>query len=445
MNVVMVGSGYVGLVSGACFAEMGNTVTCVDVNKDKIDGLKKGVVPIYEPGLEELIKENIEKNSISFSTSLKESLHDAHLVFIAVGTPQGEDGSADLQYVLSVANEIGSIIEAPLVVVNKSTVPVGTADLVRNEVQKALDVRGQQVEFSVVSNPEFLKEGAAIEDFLKPDRVVVGSDNEQSAQLMRELYKPFMLDRDRYFEMDLRSAELTKYAANAMLATKVSFMNEVSQIAERVGADINKVRVGIGSDSRIGYRFIFPGCGYGGSCFPKDVQALRRIGLDAGYTPRILTAVEDVNADQKKVLVERVKGRFGADLSGKSFAIWGLSFKPETDDMREAASITIVKELAAAGATLKLYDPKAKHEAQEFYLKEVSGLAYAGNKYDALNDCDAMLLVTEWKEFRSPDFAEIKKRLKQPIIIDGRNQYPADRLANEGFEYYQIGVPFQFP
>ena len=439
MNIAVIGTGYVGLVTGTCFSEMGNNVTCVDIDEKKIENLKKGIIPIYEPGLEPMVLENYKKGTLKFTTDIKEALENSDIVFIAVGTPMSEDGSADLQYVLAVAKDIGKYMTHYMVVVDKSTVPVGTADKVKETIQVELDKRGVNIPFDVVSNPEFLKEGAAISDFMKPDRVVIGAENEKAMEVMKELYRPFTMNHERFIGMDVRSAELTKYAANAMLATKISFMNEMSQIAERVGADINMVRHGIGSDSRIGYSFIYPGCGYGGSCFPKDVNALVKIAKNSGYEPKIIPAVEEVNAEQKLTLVRRVTQKFGEDLSGKTFAIWGLSFKPETDDMREAPSIVIIKELIKKGAKIKAYDPEAMKDSKEFWLKDVE-VEYADNKYDVLNDADAMLLITEWKEFRSPDFDEMKKRLKNPIIFDGRNQYNKDKMKKMGFEYYQIGV-----
>ncbi|WOE68760.1 UDP-glucose/GDP-mannose dehydrogenase family protein [Hydrogenimonas thermophila] len=441
MKLSMVGTGYVGLVTGTCFAEMGNSVICVDIDENKIEKLKQGIIPIYEPGLETMVKENYKKGTLQFTTDIKEALEKSDVIFIAVGTPQGEDGSADLQYVLKVAEDIGKYMTHKMIVVDKSTVPVGTADKVKETIQKELDKRGVNIPFEVVSNPEFLKEGSAIEDFMKPDRVVIGAENEDTLEVMKELYAPFTHNHERFIAMDVRSAEMTKYTANAILATKISFMNEIANICERVGADVNKVRIGIGSDKRIGYSFIYPGCGYGGSCFPKDVQALNKIALDAGYKPRIIQAVEEVNKDQKRVLAEKVIKRFGEDLNGKTFAIWGLSFKPETDDMREASSITIINELTKRGAKIKAYDPKAMDEAKEFYLKDNPNVEYTQSKYDALNGADAMLLVTEWKEFRSPDFDEMKQRLKNPIIFDGRNQYNIEKMNKKGFEYYQIGVP----
>jgi len=440
MKISVIGTGYVGLVSGVCFAEMGNSVTCVDIDEEKIASLNKGIVSIYELGLEEMLSDNYKIGTLKFSTNAKEAIANSKVTFIAVGTPMGEDGSADLQYVLSVAKSIGEYMQDYLVVVDKSTVPVGTAEKVKETIQKALDKRGVNIPFDVVSNPEFLKEGAAIQDFMRPDRVVVGADASKALDIMRELYAPFMKTRDRFISMDIKSAEMTKYAANAMLATKISFMNEIANICERVGADVNQVRHGIGSDSRIGYSFIYPGCGYGGSCFPKDVQALAKTAKDFGYEPKLLDAIELVNYAQKKVMSNKVIEYFGRDLSGKTFAIWGLAFKPETDDMREASAITIINELTALGAKVVAYDPKARHEAETFYLKDNKHVRYAENKYDALNDADAVILVTEWKEFRSPDFEEVKKRLKNPLFFDGRNQFDKKRMAELGFKYYQVGA-----
>lgn len=440
MKIAVIGTGYVGLVTGTCFAEMGNHVVCVDVDEKKIERLNQGIIPIYEPGLEQLVLDNAKKKTLEFSTSLSYALDKAVIAFIAVGTPMGEDGSADLRYVLAVASSIGQTMTSPLIVVDKSTVPVGTAHKVQQTIHHELTQRHLSLSFDVVSNPEFLKEGAAVEDFMKPDRVVVGVESEHALQIMKELYAPFTRNHERFIAMDVRSAEMTKYAANAMLATKISFMNEIANICERVGADVNKVRIGIGSDSRIGYSFIYPGCGYGGSCFPKDVQALAKTAKDYGYLPRILDAVEAVNYDQKKVISQKVIQRFGENLTNKTFAIWGLSFKPETDDMREASSITVINELCSRGATVVAYDPKAMHEAQTCYLVNIPSVHYATSKYEALKNADALILLTEWKEFRSPDFEEIKTILNTPIIFDGRNQYSMEKLALLGFEYHQIGV-----
>ena len=439
MKLSVIGTGYVGLVSGACFAEMGNHVTCVDINQQKVASLKNGQVPIYEPGLEDIVVKNYQKKSLHFTTNVKESLVDAQIVFIAVGTPMGEDGSADLQYVLQVASDIGKNMTNPLVVVDKSTVPVGTADKVKSVIVEELKKRREDIPFSVVSNPEFLKEGAAVDDFMRPDRVIIGADNQEAVATMRQLYQPFTMNQERLIAMDVRSAEMTKYAANAMLATKISFMNEMSNICEKLGADINKVREGIGSDKRIGYSFIYPGCGYGGSCFPKDVQALVKMADQNGYDAKLVRSVESVNARQKRVLVDKVVARFGEDLSGKMFALWGLAFKPETDDMREAPAITIVNELTAMGAVVQAYDPKAMNEAASFYLKGNDKITYCASSSEAAKGADALLLVTEWKEFRSPNFEELKSLLNSPVIFDGRNQYTNYKLENKGFEYYQIG------
>jgi UDPglucose 6-dehydrogenase len=439
MNITVIGSGYVGLVSGTCFAEMGNIVTCVDINEQKIESLKKGIVPIFEPGLAPMVLKNIEKNNLLFSTSLKESIQDAAIVFIAVGTPMDEDGSADLQYVTAVAKEIGQSMTKKLLVVDKSTVPVGTADKVKEVIQKELNKRNVSIEFDVVSNPEFLKEGDAISDFMKPDRVVIGAETAEAMDIMKQLYSPFFRTHDRFITMDIRSAEMTKYAANAMLATKISFMNEIANICEKVGADANKVRIGIGSDNRIGYSFIYPGVGYGGSCFPKDVQALKKIAEDYNYYPQLIEAVEKVNNRQKFSISNKIIERFGENLKGKIFALWGLAFKPGTDDMREAPAIYTIKELLKRGAKVKVYDPKAMEEAKTFYLKNVEGVEYFESKYEVLKNSEALILLTEWKEFRSPDFNEIESLLINPVIFDGRNQYNAFNLTQKGFEYYQIG------
>lgn len=440
MNLTVIGTGYVGLVSGTCFAEMGNTVTCIDVDTKKIENLKKGIIPIYEPGLEAMVLRNVKNKTLRFSTDLSKHLEKCDIAFIAVGTPMGEDGSADLQYVLQVASTIGQHMQHPLIIVDKSTVPVGTADKVRETIAAELDGRNMEIDFHVVSNPEFLKEGDAINDFMKPDRVVVGSDDETAAEKMRALYAPFFRSSmDRLITMDVRSAEMTKYVANAMLATKISFMNEIANICELVGADVNKVRIGIGSDSRIGYSFIYPGSGYGGSCFPKDVKALKKTAEENGYEARLIKAVEGVNDRQKLVIADKVINRFGEDLAGKTFAMWGLAFKPETDDMREAPAIYIAKELSSRGAKIQAYDPKAMQEAQHFYLKDLDGISYFNSKYETLQNADAMILLTEWKEFRSPDFEELKQQLITPVIFDGRNQYNHSSMIKRGFEYYQIG------
>ncbi len=438
MKLAVVGSGYVGLVTGACFAEMGNDVICVDNDQKKIELLQSGGIPIYEPGLEDLVKRNSAEGRLSFTTGLKSAVQSSQIIFIAVGTPPDQDGSADLQYVLAVAKEIALHMNGHKVVVDKSTVPVGTADLVRKEMQAVLDERKSDLTFELVSNPEFLKEGAAIDDFMKPDRVVVGVESEAAGALMRELYAPFNMNSDRVLVMSIRSAEMTKYAANAMLATKISFMNEIAVLCEKLGADVSEVRHGIGSDSRIGYKFIYPGVGYGGSCFPKDVKALIQMARQAGVEPRVLTAVEHRNELQKHVLIEKVKAYFGGQLSGKTFAVWGLSFKPQTDDMREAPSIVIIKGLVQAGARVIAYDPVAMEESKR-NLGNVPGLSYASNQYDALKGADALLLVTEWHQFRHPDFYRIKSLLSSPVIFDGRNQYDPHGLREQGFTYYGIG------
>lgn len=440
MKIAVIGTGYVGLVTGTCFSNMGNDVWCVDVDEAKIQRLQDGIIPIYEPGLESMVKNNYELGHLRFTTKIAEALNAANICFIAVGTPMGEDGSADLHYVLEVASEIGANMKHHMYVVDKSTVPVGTAKRVRAAIQEQLDKRGSDLTFDVISNPEFLKEGTAVGDCMRPDRIVIGADNDEAFAVMERLYMPYILNTENFIRMDIASAEMTKYTANAMLATKISFMNEISNICEKVGADVNKVRRGIGSDKRIGYSFIYAGCGYGGSCFPKDVQALISTSKQYGHTPYILQAVETVNANQKLVIPRKITERFGEDLTGLNFAVWGLAFKPDTDDMRQSAAITIINELTKRGAAVTAYDPKAIREAQECYLKGNDRVSYVTSKYTALNDADAMILITEWKEFRSPDLEEIKKRLKNPIIFDGRNQYDRKQLKEMGFEYYQIGV-----
>lgn len=440
MKIAVIGTGYVGLVTGTCFAEMGNKVWCVDVDETKIEKLKQGIIPIYEPGLEAMVKSNYKLKHLHFTTDINEALAESEVCFIAVGTPMGEDGSADLQYVMAVAANIGKGMVHHMYVVDKSTVPVGTAEMVRETIQAELDKRNSDLTFDVISNPEFLKEGTAVSDCMKPDRVVIGTDSQEAADVMRELYDAYVRNTENFILMDIASAEMTKYTANAMLATKISFMNEISNICERVGADVNKVRLGIGSDSRIGYSFIYAGCGYGGSCFPKDVQALIRTSRQHGYKPQMLEAVEAVNYQQKRVISSKIAKRFGDDLAGRRFAVWGLAFKPDTDDMRESPAITIINELTSLGAEITAYDPKAVEEAKKCYLKENSKVTYADSKYEALKDADALILITEWKEFRQPDFGEIKKLLKHPVIFDGRNQYDKKRLSKKGIEYYQIGV-----
>jgi UDPglucose 6-dehydrogenase len=438
MKLAVVGSGYVGLVTGACFAEMGNEVICVDNNEVKIKLLKDGIIPIYEPGLDDMVKRNASEGRLSFTLDLKSAVELSQIIFIAVGTPPEEDGSADLKYVLAVARDIAEHMNEPKIVVNKSTVPVGTADQVRKEIQSILDNRSSNLTFDVVSNPEFLKEGAAIEDFMKPDRVIIGVGSEVAGEVLRELYTPFNMNNDRVIVMSVRSAEMTKYAANAMLATRISFMNEVALLCEKLGADVAEVRQGIGSDSRIGYKFIYPGVGYGGSCFPKDVKALIHMAKKAGVEPKVMTAVEDRNDLQKHVLVDKVKAHFGQDLTGKTFAVWGLAFKPQTDDIREAPSLVIIEGLLKAGARVAVYDPVAMQEAKR-RLGEPEGLSYVINQYDVLKNADALLLVTEWHQFRHPDFTKVKSLLKTPVIFDGRNQYDPEHLKSLGFTYCGIG------
>lgn len=439
MNITVIGSGYVGLVSGTCFSEMGNTVCCVDIDPVKIEKLNQGVVPIYEPGLETLILKNLKNNNLSFTTDLSKSLQNSEIAFIAVGTPMGNDGSADLRYVIDVAKSIGQSMQKRLIVIDKSTVPIGTADLVKATIQKELDLRNSDLQFDVVSNPEFLKEGAAINDFMKPDRVIIGTDSDYAQEKIKELYHPFCMSKDKFISMDIRSAEMTKYAANAMLATKISFMNEIANICEKVGANANKVRIGIGSDKRIGYDFIYPGAGYGGSCFPKDLKALAKIAQENGYNAHLIKAVEEVNDAQKLVISQKIVERFGENLTGFTFGFWGLAFKPGTDDMREAPAIYVIKELVKRGAKIKAYDPKAINEAKGHYLKGIKNINYLTSKYDVLKNSDALVLLTEWKEFRSPDFEKIRKQLKTLVIFDGRNQYHNFNLKEKGFEYYQIG------
>jgi UDPglucose 6-dehydrogenase len=432
MNICVIGTGYVGLVVGTCFAETGNRVTCVDIDEAKIQGLRKGKVPIYEPGLEELIARNAEEGRLFFSTDLGEAVRKAKVCFIAVGTPPGEDGSADLRHVLSVARTIGENLNDYKVIVNKSTVPVGTAQKVRAEIEKHT-----KVEFDVVSNPEFLKEGAAIDDFMMPDRVVIGSSSQRATDVMQELYAPFLRTGKPILVMDTASAEMTKYAANAMLATRISFMNEMAQICERVGADVNEVRKGIATDSRIGFPFLFAGIGYGGSCFPKDVRALWKTAEEHGYHPRIIEAVEEVNRAQKSILFEKIKKHFGGSLKSKHLAVWGLAFKPKTDDMREAPSVVLIKLLLEAGATITAFDPEAMREAQRVLDSQVR---YAPNALAALEGADALILVTEWNEFRQVDVEEIKRLLKQPVLFDGRNIFVPSRMRNVGFTYYGVGT-----
>lgn len=437
MKITIVGTGYVGLVTGTCFSEVGVDVTCVDIDQKKIDNLNNGILPIYEPGLDEMVTRNVQKKRLKFSTSLKDSIQGSEVVFIAVGTPPDEDGSADLKYVLAVASSIGEHMQHPLVVVTKSTVPVSTAEKVRKALQAQLDKRNSKLDFYVASNPEFLKEGAAIEDFMKPDRIVVGVDRLEAEELMRKLYKPFLMNGHPIYFMDIPSAEMTKYAANAMLATKISFMNDIANLCEIMGADVNMVRKGIGSDTRIGTKFIYPGVGYGGSCFPKDVKALIKTAKEHKYDMRILNAVENVNESQKEVLFDKVKSHFNGDLKGKKFALWGLAFKPKTDDMREAPSLVIIDKLLKEGASVVAYDPVAMKEAKHTLGDTIE---YAMDMYETLNGADALLIITEWPEFKIPNFIELDKRLKQKTLFDGRNMFYPKEMKKLGYNYYCIGV-----
>ncbi|RMD78563.1 MAG: UDP-glucose/GDP-mannose dehydrogenase family protein [Gammaproteobacteria bacterium] len=440
MKVTLFGTGYVGLVTGACLAEVGNEVLCVDIDAEKVRRLQEGQIPIYEPGLEELVRANAAAGRLRFTTEAAEGVAHGLFQFIAVGTPPDEDGSADLQHVLAVAEAIAEHMRDYRIVVNKSTVPVGTADRVRERIREVLARRGERIEFDVVSNPEFLKEGAAVEDFMRPDRIIVGTDNPRTTELLRALYAPFNRNHDRLIAMDIRSAELTKYAANAMLATKISFMNELANLAERLGADIERVRVGIGADPRIGYHFIYPGCGYGGSCFPKDVKALERTAREAGYEARLLRAVEAVNEDQKRVLFAKIREHFGGELAGRRIALWGLAFKPNTDDMREAPSRTLMEALWAAGASIQAHDPAAMAEARRLY-GERPELRLCEDPYAALDGADALAVVTEWNVFRSPDWEEVRRRLARPVVFDGRNLYDPALMARLGFVHRAIGRP----
>jgi UDPglucose 6-dehydrogenase len=442
MKLAVVGTGYIGLVTGACFAEMGNSVWCVDVDAAKIENLRKGIIPIYEPGLEPIVRENFGAGRLHFTTELAAAMKECNVYFIGVGTPPGEDGSADLQYVLAVAREIGRNLSGYSVVVNKSTVPVGTADKVRAAVAEELRKRGVEIPFDVVSNPEFLKEGEAVKDCMKPDRIVIGVDNERSRATMEELYAPFNRNHQRTIFMGIRDAEMTKYTANSMLATKISFMNEISNLCELLDVDVENVRLGIGSDSRIGYSFIYPGCGYGGSCFPKDVKALLGMAREVGYDSKVLQAVEDRNDLQRQLLFRKITRRFGEDLSGRTIAVWGLSFKPGTDDLREATSKVLVGALIEAGARVRAYDPVAMDNVRREWPArwfEQGALSLTIHQYDALNAADAMVLVTEWKPFRIPDFAAMKRLMKQPVVFDGRNQYDPAAVKAAGFEYEGIG------
>lgn len=440
MKITIIGTGYVGLVTGTCLAEVGNEVLCLDVDERKIAILQSGGIPIFEPGLEDMVRRNVEAGRLRFTTDVDASVEFGEIQFIAVGTPPDEDGSADLQCVIAAARNIGRAMRSYKLVVNKSTVPVGTADRVKAAIGDELRSRGVDIEYCVASNPEFLKEGAAVEDFMKPDRIVIGTDSERAAQLLRTLYRPFQRNHDRLLAMDVHSAELTKYAANAMLATRISFMNELAVLAEKLGADIEHVRQGIGADPRIGYHFLYAGCGYGGSCFPKDVQALRRTAQENGIPLRVLAAVEEANEAQKSVLVDKLKARFGADLRGRRFAVWGLAFKPNTDDMRAAPSRVIIESLWAMGASVAAYDPVAMEETHRIY-GDRADLMLTEGPMEALRDADALLIVTEWKAFRSPNFETMKTLLKHPVIFDGRNLYEPANVRAQGFEYYPIGRP----
>ena len=436
MNITIIGSGYVGLVTGACLADVGNNVLCLDIDSQKIKGLQKSVIPIYEPGLEQLVRKNISAGRLGFTCDVETSVQFGELQFIAVGTPSGEDGAADLQYVLDAASRIGSNMVDSKIIVNKSTVPVGTADKVKLAIDSELEKRNTEIRFDVVSNPEFLKEGAAIEDFQKPDRIIVGADSEKSISVMKRLYSPFQRNRNKIIFMDIKSAELTKYAANAMLATRISFMNELANLSEALGADIEKVRTGIGSDSRIGYSFLYPGCGYGGSCFPKDVKALIKTGAEYGKNLRVLSAVERVNSLQKLVIPEKITNIYGESLSNKVFGIWGLSFKPGTDDMREAPSISVINTLLDRGAKIKAFDPVASDEAKRIFKESID---LCNDPIEVVKDADALIILTEWKEFRSPDFNKVKSFLRSPKIFDGRNLYDPALMRNIGIDYFPIG------
>jgi len=438
VKVSIFGTGYVGLVTGACLAHSGHQVCCVDVDENKVARLRAGEIPIFEPGLESIVKQSVSEDRLRFTTEAKEAVEYASIIFIAVGTPPDEDGAADLRYVLQVANSIGQHMPEYRVVVNKSTVPVGSADKVQAEIEKVLKARGADLEFNVASNPEFLKEGAAVSDFMKPDRIIIGTDSDRVKRKMRELYAPFNRNHDKLMFMDVRSSELTKYAANAMLATKISFMNELSRLAEKLGADIENVRKGIGSDPRIGYSFIYPGCGYGGSCFPKDVKALIRTANTAGEPAALLNAVETVNDQQKEVLVKKLNRHFDNQLKGKKIAIWGLAFKPNTDDMREAPSRVLMESLWAAGATVAAYDPEAMKEVKRIYPDQPM-LSLVKNQYDALESADALVVCTEWSAFRSPDWELVESKLKNKVVFDGRNLFEPDLMREKGFQYYAIG------
>ncbi len=436
MNITIIGTGYVGLVTGTCLADVGNNVLCLDVEKKKIESLKRGVIPIFEPGLESLVKKNIQSGKLNFTSDIEKSVFYGDVQFIAVGTPNGEDGSADLQYVLEAAKNIGKFMNSDKLVVNKSTVPVGTAEEVKKVISSELSGRGVNYELNVVSNPEFLKEGAAVNDFQKPDRIIIGVESDRVGKIMKQIYSPFQRNREKIILMNVRSAELTKYAANAMLATRISFMNELANLAEKLGADIESVRVGIGSDSRIGYSFLYPGCGYGGSCFPKDVRALVKVGDNLKQPLNILSAVEKANNIQKEVIIKKIKKFFGQNIKNMIFGIWGLAFKPGTDDMREAPSINIINFLLKQGAKVNVFDPVAQNEARKIFSDNIN---YCESPTKTIENCDALIILTEWKEFRSPDFKRMKKMIKTSTIIDGRNLYDPEQVRSEGLNYYAIG------
>lgn len=439
MNLVVIGTGYVGLVAGACFSEMGNDVVCIDNNATKIDKLRKGIIPIYEPGLESLILKNLKKETLSFEYSFDDISIDFSIIIIAVGTPMRSDGSAELKNVFEVAKKIGKIVTKDVVVINKSTVPVGTCEKIEQIIQEELENRNKDIDVQVISNPEFLKEGSAINDFMKPDRVIIGSNTQKGFDVMKTLYSPFFRTHDRYLEMDIASAEMTKYAANAMLATKISFINEIANICEKVGADVNQVRLGIGSDKRIGYDFIYAGVGYGGTCFPKDISALRDIASKNNYQSILIESVIKVNEKQKELFFNKILNNFKNDIKGLTFGIWGLAFKPETDDIREAPSLYIIEELIKRGATVKVYDPEAMNNTKKYFKRYEDSIMYCNNKYEAIESVDALVLITEWKEFRSPNFLEMSNKMNNKVIFDGRNQYTSLNIKEKGFKYYQIG------
>ena len=443
MKITVIGTGYVGLVTGTCFAHMGNKVTCLDIDKEKIDNLSKGIVPIFEPGLEKIVKQSINNNALSFSSNTKESIIKSDIIFIAVGTPMYDDGSSNLEYVYKASEDIGRYLDSHKIIITKSTIPVGTTNKIKNIILKKINSRVENLSFDICNNPEFLKEGKAVDDFMSPDRIIIGIENEKLKNILLELYKPFSINHKKIIFMDILSSEFTKYASNAMLATKISFINEMAIIADKVGADINEVRVGIGSDSRIGYSFIYPSVGYGGSCFPKDIYSILNFSKKKGYEPNILRAVNEVNKNQKKYFFNKILNRFSSkdyNFNSMKFAIWGLAFKPGTDDMRESPSIYFVKNIIKLGGVVSVYDPKAMNNAKNNYFKDIKNINYCNNKMEALTDCDALILVTEWPEFRSIDFKEMISIMKNPILFDGRNQFDKYDMKKNGIEYHQIGV-----